>query len=251
MNAIEFIVVVSIVIVLIKISYVGFMLFDFFIKIPIAGADGLFVSEWLNKMGFGTLGFISTSTTPLFVLIMVFYIIFYIIYIIIITIVPETGIQTLFIPLRDLLLKIPPLPDLKKYGVFDLFDRIIKAFGLEPFLKKLLGINNALFIFSRENIKRIVLMIYPDFDTTVLDSQIDERKKQTDEKEDIKKEPKTEHNEVYDKIEENTEICISNNWKEITPDMSASDRLKVQYANINERIKCQASSIGNYIRSNY
>ena len=155
------------------------------------------------------------------------------------------------IPIKDILLSIPPLPDLKKYGVFDLFERIIKAFGFEPFLKKLLGINNALFIFSRENIKRIILMIYPEFDTAILDKAIDEKKEQNEEKKEIKKESEVQHNYVYDEIDENTEICISNNWKEITPDMSASERLKVQYANINERIKCQASSIGNYIRSNY
>ncbi len=252
MNAIEFVILVSIVIVLIKITYVGFMVFDLFIKVPIAGTNGLFVSQWVNRMGFSSLGIISTSTTPLFVLIMIFYIIFYIIYIIIITIVPDTGIATLFIPIKDILLGIPPLPDLKKYGVFDLFDRIIRAFGLEPFLKKLLGINNALFIFSRENIKRIILMIYPDFDTAVLDKAIDEKKQETGETIPQKTNEKTEErNEIYDEIDENTEICISNNLKEITPDMSASERLKVQYANINERIKCKANSIGTYVRSNY
>ncbi len=227
------------------------MVFDLLIKVPIAGTNGVLVSEWLNKMGFSTLGFASTTTTPLFVIIMIFYIIFYIIYFIIINYVPDTGIQTLFIPIKDILLSIPPLPDLKKYGVFDLFERIIKAFGFEPFLKKLLGINNALFIFSRENIKRIILMIYPEFDTAILDKAIDEKKEQNEEKKEIKKESEVQHNYVYDEIDENTEICISNNWKEITPDMSASERLKVQYANINERIKCKAGSIGNYVRSNY
>ena len=251
MDVIEFIILISVIIVLIKITYVGFMVFDLLIKVPIAGTDGLVVSPWLNKMGFSTLGIISTSTTPVFILIMVFYIIFYIIYIIIITIVPDTGIATLFIPLKELLLKIPPLPDLKKYGVFDLFDRIIRAFGLEPFLKKLLGINNALFIFSRENIRRIILMIYPEFDTAVLDKQIDEKKEQTGEKTKKNEPEQVENNEVYDKIDENIEICIANNRKEISPDMTASDRLKVQYENMNEMIKCRASSIGDYVRSNY
>lgn len=247
MNIIEFVVIISIVIVLLKILHIGFLGIDTFIKVPIAGTEALLVPTWLNRMGFSTLSFISTTTSPLFILILVFYILFYIIYIIIITIVPEFFIV---IPLRSLLLKIPPLPDLKKYGVFELFDRIIRAFGLEPFVKKLLGVNNALFIFSRENIKRLLLMVYPDLDTSKLDSNIDDKKRELGEEPKVET-PVKERNIIYDKIEENKLMCIANNLREITPDMTAGERMKVQYMNMMERMKCDAGTIGSYIRSNY
>ena len=50
-------------------------------------------------------------------------------------IIPDTGIATFFIPLKELLLSIPPLPELEQAGIFRLFSAIGRALKLNTFIK--------------------------------------------------------------------------------------------------------------------
>ena len=70
-----------------------------------------------------TFGFVGFFLLP-YLLIIIFDLIMYIFYIIITTIIPETGFPTLFIPLRELLMKIPPLKKFEERGIFRLFSSI-------------------------------------------------------------------------------------------------------------------------------
>ena len=50
-------------------------------------------------------------------------------------IIPPTGIATLFIPIREMLMSIPPLQELKDKGVFDLYNSTFEFLGFTKTLK--------------------------------------------------------------------------------------------------------------------
>lgn len=241
------IVLFSVFDVIINFLHIFFSFIDFFIKVPLCGSEPLYVPDFIQKIIVNIRSSFCSATRPLLLIIIIFYIIFYIIYLIIITIIPETGFATFFIPLRELLLQIPPLPQLERYGVFRLLDGIINAFGLPTSFERWTGINIALFKFSRDNIKTILKIIFKDTEFTFLE---DNNENKEDNK--IKEESKIDENtkRVYNNIDEDVNICYRNNKKPVTFDMNEYDRLVNNYQNTQEYIKCKANSIGKYIRTN-
>ncbi len=165
----------------------------------------------------------------------------YLIYLFIMYVIPPTGILTIFIPIREILLMIPPLPALQKFGVIRLMDRIMEAIYMKGLLIKFVKINGAVFDFSRENIKRVLILLLPS-----LKDKIDKFTNNLEDKEEQTK-GKT---EIHKNIEDNKNICIAQNTKMITPDMSSGDRISNEFSNLFEMIHCESKSIGDYIRSN-
>ena len=237
---IEFVVFLSVLIVVINITGISFIVFNYFIKIPLFGENPIFVTKLTHNFIFDTYQKCCILTRPLLLIIFIFYLIFYGIYLFIINIIPETGIQTMFIPIRELLLKFPPLPELDKYGVFRLLDGIFKALGLSTIFKKLFGIQKSFYIFSRENIQKIINTLIPDY--KLPENERIEKKEKKDE-------PNV-NDEVYQMINTETNICIKDNTKPIEVGMSEIEKMKINMENNNEMIKCRASSIGKYIRTN-
>lgn len=241
MDPIEYSILTTVAMSIYEIIIVLYSFLNFFILTPIFGIEGILLpTEWGNFIS-GIASQIAAKILPIYIFIIVFYIIMYIIYLIIIYVIPPTGFATLFIPIRELLLAIPPLPSLIKYGVFKLFDKIIESLGLSGFVLKIVGIIGALFDFSRSNIKQVLLLLFPGMEKAI---------NELEKKEEPKEEPKKEKSEIHKQIEQDKNICIAYNTKPITPDMSTSEKMKVNYTNLNEIIKCESQSIGNYIKSN-
>lgn len=246
MDPIEYLILITVAMSIFEILLVVYSFLNFFILTPIFGNKGIFLpTEWGNFIS-GIASQIAAIILPFYIFIILFYIIMYIIYLIIIYIIPPTGFATLFIPIREMLLLIPPLPSLIKYGVFRLFDKIIESLGLSGFLLKIVSIIGALFDFSRANIKQVLLLIFPGMDNVINELE----KKEEKPKEKPKEEPKEKKSEIHKQIEQDKNICVAYNTKPITPDMTTSEKMKINYSNINETIKCESQSIGNYIKGN-
>lgn len=215
-----------------------------------SNSDGTFCSKETKTIIKGILDLIKEMTINPLIIIIVFFILMYIIYLIIIYVIPPTGFATLFIPIREILLKIPPLPSLIDRGVFRLFDKILGLFGLKaPFIKIIVKFNNALYEFSRENIKDALILLFPS-----LRNEIEEQAKKQEEKfyNDNKK-PELQNmndSEIYRQIEQDKQACIAQNIIMITPDMTSSQKMDATIKNNFEKVNCESKSIGNYIRSN-
>lgn len=170
----------------------------------------------------------------------------YILYLIIINIIPETGPKSFFIPIREILLKIPPFPSLIKYGVFKLMDDLVYSLGLTNIVKIIINIIASVFNFSRDNIKRILIFILPDYEQNINEYDYKMEKEENENR----KEVVNEENEIYEKIEEEKEICVSHNTINTTPDNSLSDMINDNLTDIYKTIDCEGKAMGNYIRSN-
>lgn len=240
MDFIEFIVFISVLIVVINIIGISIVVFHLFIKVPVSSEKPILVSKGVHNFIFNSYQNFCIFTRPFLLFIFIFYLIFYGIYLFIIKVIPKTGIETLFIPVQELLLKFPPLPALDKYGVFRLLDGIFNALGLSSIIDKLIGVQTSFYIFSRENIQKIISSIIPNY---ILPENENVERKET------KKEPNV-NDEVYEMIDKETNICIRNNTKPIEFGMSEVEKMKLNMENNNEMIKCRASSIGKYIRTN-
>jgi len=251
MDVVDLIIQVSVFITVINLMNIFvFQIYCDFIKFPIAGRDVIFPdgTESLLKGCFN--GF-SGATRPIFIISLIFYIIFYIFYIIIITIIPETGFPTLFIPIRELLLSLPPFPSLIKYGVIRLIDNILEIFTIKGHLVRFVKLNIAVYAFSKENIRRIFNDIYPELGDRMVEiipfekHQLKEEKPKKEEEKPINK-----NKDIYKKIEAETDICIANKLIKITPDMSSLEVNNANFKNAMIRANCHSKSIGKYIRSN-
>jgi len=246
MDPIEYLIIITVAITLFEILNVVFSILNFAILIPLFGKASMILPNEVSDFIIGVCNQIAAILIPFYIIIITFYILMYMIYLFIINVIPPTGFQTLFIPIREILLKIPPIPALEKFGVIRLMDRIMEALYLKGFLVKIVKINGAIFDFSRENIKRILLLLVPS-----LKDKIDDYERKNFNKEEKKEEEKPQViNEIHKKIEDDKNICIKQNTKMTTPDMSASDKISNDFSNLFETINCESKSIGNYIRSN-
>lgn len=97
-----------------------------------------------------------------YLLVVVFDFIMYIFYIIITTIIPETGILTLFIPVRELLMKIPPLKVFEERGIFRLFSAIFEYIGMyNGFIDGTKTFLNEYYLFSKNNTYELIRLFNP------------------------------------------------------------------------------------------
>lgn len=163
MGIIGFIVFLSVILVVLYLLSITFLIIDI-VKIIIFGRKGIvFITEARN-FNFNTYQNICNKLTGVILLIFIFYLIFYAIYWFITNIIPPTGLITFFIPFRELLLMIPPLPELTEFGVFRFIEGLIYAFGLSTSMKRTKEIIKVQYKFSRENLKRIIDFAFPNSD---------------------------------------------------------------------------------------
>lgn len=162
-------------------------------------------------------------TYQLFLVFLVLYLILYAFYLIIIYIIPRTGFETLFIPIRELLLAIPPLPLLINKGVFRMFKNFFSLFGglinFQDFFKNY-------FEFSKENIIQNVRMFNPDIDLVI---------------ETMQNNNKNDKNDV--------DVCINSQTPITTPDMNFVDLFINEIKNTKNTVKCNLNSIKSYIKT--
>lgn len=259
MEPIDFMIKLAIIIIL---FYCINTLISFYFacyEAPTTNQDSGFTTQEIEKSFIkGSLDQIASFMLPILKPILIFFTIMYIIYLIIITLIPETGPKTIFIPIRELLLKIYPLPVLIERGVFRLYDNILEILSLkQSILRLIIKFAGALMQFSKENIKEALIFMFPTFEDKIniyVDNiQNDNSNDNSNDKHNNKNNPKLvnlEEGDVYKKIEEDKEACITQNTIPITPNMSASEKIEINMKNNFEKVNCESKSISNYIRSN-
>jgi hypothetical protein len=265
MDIFEFIVFISIFFVITH--FFKYLYIDLFIDCflsPIFRKKALFFPSQLATFLRSAYSTYVQSTISAFIIIIVFYIVFYIVYKIIVEILLKLYPIFFLFPIFEAVLDIPPFPQLIKYGVFRLLDNIINAIGMNTLLLKSFNIFFSVFIFSKENMRDMFNFLFPGLGDEVVKlmenvEYQDEYKKREEEKEKKKKNDELKKKEIpltpteiaNKKIEEETEICITNNIIPITPDMSISEKNNIELKNSSIKIKCNADNIGKYIKANY
>jgi hypothetical protein len=237
MDIIYFANLFSIIMIIINFAYISVNVFDFTIRIPFISENTIYVPQGFRNALDNIQNKLINYGNPIVFFFIIFYLIFYFIYIAIKTLVPDTGFQTLFIPLKELLLKIPPLPTLEKYGIFRLIECIFNSFGISPALKGFIKFNLCFIDFSRDNIRTILKMIFQDIDFNI------ENEKSLNNNKEEKKE-----NIIHKQIEEEVNICYKNIRKPMKIGMNEVERARIEFDNNQAYIKCKANSIGKYIR---
>jgi len=173
-------------------------------------------------------------TYPLFLLFLILYLILYVFYLIIIYVVPETGLNTLFIPIRELLLAIPPLPLLTNKGVFSMFDSIFSYIGgyinFNEFFQKY-------FEFSKSNTIEYIRIFNPNIDSIIekMENNIKNNNKNND--------------DLIENSKNNVDICINSQAPITTPDMNFIDLFINEIKNTKNNVKCNLNSIKTYIKT--
>lgn len=234
----------SIIMIIINFVFISVNIFDFCIRKPIISKKTIYVSEEFRNFIDNVEGKCINYGNPILVFFIILYLIFYFIYLAIIILVPDTGIVTFFIPIKEILLAIPPLPTLERYGIFRLIECIFNSFGIKPALESFIKFNLCFIDFSRDNIRTILKMIFPDLEIDLNDDKsLEHRNKKSS-----TIEKKEEKNIVYKQIDEEVNICYKNNRKHIKIGMSDLEKNRIEYDNNQAYIKCKAKSIGKYIR---
>jgi hypothetical protein len=171
-------------------------------------------------------------TQTLFIIIFLLFLIVYVIYIIIITIIPPTGFETLFIPVRELLLAIPPIPDFKSKGVFDIFDRIFWFIGFnnEGFKNKC---TNYLF-FCKEDVYDLIKLFNPHLNIEKFANMVENKDNQ---------------NRKIAEASDNIDVCIGSESSFTPPNASYVNIFKNNISDIKNKVKCNLDAIPAYITS--
>jgi hypothetical protein len=227
--------------IIINFTFTSVSIFDVSIRIPFISTDTIYVPQGFRNSIDNIQTKMMSYGNPILIFFIILYIIFYLIYLAIKTLVPDTGIATFFIPLKEILLAIPPLPTLERYGIFRLIECVIKSFGIKPALEGFIKFNLCFIDFSRDNIRTIIKTIFPDLEFDL------ESGKPLESKETIKPDNE-EKNKVYKHIDEEVNICYKNNRKLMKIGMTETQKAKIEFDNNQTYIKCKANSIGKYIR---
>jgi hypothetical protein len=203
-----------------------------------------FISNRDSKIGEAILKFIKAiidkfltfGKMPFFIITILF-LILYVVFLIIITIIPETGFQTLFIPVREMLLSIPPLPALIDRGVFNFFKNVFKLFGFsqDKMSKRLRIFFSEYMLFSKDNIIEMIAVFNPSIKRDSLDTLI---------------ETMANKNKGEANIKKDVDICVNNSSTFTTPDMGMIDEFKTSMNNIKNNISCNMKSIKPYVLQN-
>jgi hypothetical protein len=171
-------------------------------------------------------------TQTLFIIIFLLFLLVYIIYIIIITIIPPTGFATLFIPVREILLAIPPIPDFKSRGVFDVFDRIFAFIGFnrEGFRNKCTNYLS----FCKEDFYDIIKTFNPHLNIENFANMVENKNNQ---------------NEKMAVANNDIEVCIGSDSPFTPPNSSYINMVKNNIAEMKNKVKCNLDAIPAYITS--
>jgi hypothetical protein len=197
----------------------------------------------LHNIEFNAIEFILVILTFTFVgyfllpylLVVIFDFIMYIFYIIITTIIPETGFPTLFIPLRELLMEIPPLKKFEARGIFRLFTNIFEFLGmsrtLPEGLKKLFHDH---YLFSKNNIYELIKLFNPNINidkfTNIIENMNNNNK-----------------SHELNNINNDIDVCIGSSSKITTPDMNYLDITKNNIDDMKNKFKCNLNAVPAYI----
>lgn len=169
-------------------------------------------------------------TFLLFLLFLILYLILYAFYLFIIYVIPATGFETLFIPIRELLLAIPPLPLLINKGVFRMFKNFFGLFSgfinFEDFFKDY-------FDFSKQNIIQNVRIFNPNIDLLI---------------ESMQNNNKNNSNNINDDRND-VDVCINSQTPITTPDMNFVDLIMNEIKTTKNSVKCNLNSIKSYIKT--
>ena len=195
-----------------------------------------------------------------------FLIMIFILWMIIKHIVPS---WILFIPVRKILLKVPPFPELTKAGILPLMERIINVFGGSGTLFKKLGISSqAVLAFLFKATKYVFKKITPDYNPEKISSKtneisggkIDMDTDPSDKPEYESKPPDdieddSDSNAFYRKtiiMIDNEKInCSRSKRKEIKPYFSSSELAATHIFNTAAATKCEAESIVGYMKASF
>jgi hypothetical protein len=174
-------------------------------------------------------------TLVIYYLITILFLILYFIYLFIIIVIPETGFPTLFIPVRELLLSIPPLPALINKGVFNFYKSLFGVLGIsgDPSLS---NFSREYFYFSKDGTYEILQLFNPHLDVDKVDTVIEYMNNNNKDSE-IKN------------LKKDVEVCIDGNSDFITPDSSYIDILKSNINDVKNTVKCNLKSITPYIQT--
>jgi hypothetical protein len=181
-----------------------------------------------------TFGFVGFFLLP-YLLIIIFDLIMYIFYIIITTIIPETGFPTLFIPVRELLMKIPPLKKFEERGIFRLFSSIFEFFGMfDRITEGIKYIFTEYYLFSKNNTYELIKLFNPHINidnfANVVENMNNNNKK-----------------EELNNINSDVEVCVGSTSKLTTPDMNYVNILKNNIDDMKNEFKCNLNTIPAYI----
>jgi hypothetical protein len=175
-----------------------------------------------------------SHTYILFLLFLILYLILYGFFLIIMFVIPKTGWETLFIPIRELLLKIPPLPLLIEKKVFYIFELF---FGLFSGYINFNDFFNDYFSFTKDNIIQMIRIFNPSLDSML--DKIDNFNNKGDNKE----------VGINDDDKTNVDVCVNSQAPLTTPDMNFIDLVINEIKNTKNNIKCNLNSIKYYVKS--
>jgi hypothetical protein len=219
--------------------FIGLIYYPYDIFINKYLCNSCYITEFLSKiLNFLGLQF-PNYTYLLFLIFLILYLILYGFYLIIIYIIPPTGFPTLFIPARELLLAIPPLPLLINKKVFYMFDLFFKFIGARINFNEFIS---NYFNFSKDNIIENLRIFNPNIDL-LLENNGGKRNKGGDNDE--------QGEEDYEEKNSKTDVdvCVNSQAPITTPDMNFIDLIINQIKNTKNNIKCNLNSIKYYIKS--
>jgi hypothetical protein len=174
-------------------------------------------------------------TLSVYFMITIFFLIMYFIYLFIIFVIPETGFATLFIPVRELLLAIPPMPSLINKGIFNFYKSIFNVLGFsgDPSLS---NFSREYFYFSKDGTYEIIGLFNPHLDMDKVDEVIEDMNN-NNKKSEIKN------------LKKDVEVCTYGNSDFTPPNIDYTGILKNNMNDAKNSIKCNLKSITPYIQT--
>jgi hypothetical protein len=199
--------------------------------------DGNFgiIGESVYKVVTTTSSSFPSYTLTAYYLITIFFLIMYFIYLFIIFIIPETGFATLFIPVRELLLAIPPIPALINKGIFKFYESIFSLLGFtgDPSYSKFA---REYFYFSKDGTNEIIQLFNPHLNVEKINYSIEDMNN-INKKSEIKN------------LKMDIDVCVNGNSDFTTPDTDYTGILSNNINDIKNSVKCNLKSIVPYIQT--
>ena len=206
-----------------------------------------FVYLFFGESNFGILGdttyYLTTTmsetfpsyTLILYYLVTIFFLFMYLIYLFIIFVIPETGFPTLFIPVRELLLSIPPLPALIDKGIFSFYKSLFGVLGIsgDP---SIANFSREYFYFSKDGTYEIMQLFNPHLDMNKIDSVIENMNNNN-------KQSEIKH------LKSDVSVCVKGSSEFTAPDSSYTTIFKNNINDIKNNVKCNLKSITPYIQT--
>lgn len=196
----------------------------------------------------------------MFAVIVLFFLFMYVLWLIIKKFIPNFPI-----PLRTILLKIPPFPQLERAGIFAFFHNIMKAiFGKGKFAKRAKLVGKACADFIARNTNMMLRAIGLGTIANRLDkigaepkdgkyvpgkAKLEASKEEQMAKNRKKRRDPPFEAGAYRKADDELQQCLEENTVHVTNDMSKSERERVAQRNAINRIICKARGVQSWART--